>query len=88
MDDDEVIGELDIEMKDLFSKEEEQGFNEEFEYNNEVNAGSIKFQTIAAANPVFSEVKTIHRKKKKGEEGGVIIDIKDEKKNEIKNENK
>ena len=88
MDDDEVVGELDIEMKDLFAKEEEQGFNEEFEYNNEVNAGSIKFQTIATASPVFSEIKTIHRKKKKGEEGGDIVDPNDGKKDDIKNENK
>ena len=78
MDEDEIIGDFDIEMKNLFAKNEEQGFNEEFDHDNEVNAGSIKFQTIIGTNPIFSEIKTIHKKKKKEE--GAKDDQKDEKK--------
>lgn len=65
MDEDEVIGDFDVEVKDLFAKNDEQSFNEEFEHNNEVNAGSLKFNTIVGSNPVFSEIKTVHKKKKK-----------------------
>lgn len=32
----------------------EQSFNEEFEFNEEVNAGSLKFQSITGTNPTFS----------------------------------
>lgn len=52
----------------FFSKNDEQKFNEEFEYNDEVNAGSVKFQTLVGTNPIFSEIKTVHKKKKKEDE--------------------
>lgn len=64
-DEDDIVGDFQMETKELFAKTEEQSFNEEFEFNDEVNAGSLKFQTIVGINPIFSEIKTIHRKKKK-----------------------
>ena len=82
MDEDEIIGDFDIDVKDLFAKNDEQSFNEEFEYNNEVNAGSLKFNTIVGSNPIFSEIKTVHKKKKKEDEA------KGEAKNEEKKEEK
>ncbi len=64
-DEDDIVGDFEMEIKDLLAKSEEQNFNEQFEYNDEVNAGSLKFQTIVGTNPLFSEIKTIHKKKKK-----------------------
>ena len=46
----------------------EKGFNEEFEFEGKVNAGSLKFQTLTGINPQFSEVKTDHKKPKEKKE--------------------
>lgn len=57
-----------MKIDEFLNKTEEQKFNEEFEYNDEVNAGSVKFQSLVGTNPIFSEIKTVHRKKKKEDE--------------------
>ena len=64
------------------STKSEQSFNEEFEYEGTVNAGSIKFYTLVGENPVFSEIKTA--KKKKVQESGVKNDNNDDKKDDKK----
>lgn len=51
-------------IEDLLSTKTQQSFNEEFQFEDRVNAGSIKFNTLVGQNPVFSEIKVSYKKKK------------------------
>lgn len=57
MDDSTQVGRLEVPLDKLLSSTSQQAWNEEFEFNNSVNAGTLKFQTISGTNPVFSEIK-------------------------------
>lgn len=65
MDDSDVIGSFDMEMKEILEADGEKSFNEEFEDDKGMNVGSLKFQTMMGENPTFSEIKTVARKKNK-----------------------
>lgn len=67
LNDDEVLGSFDMEIKEMLDQDEEKSFNEEFEDDKGVRVGSLKFQTLVGESPEFSEIKTLPRKKNKEE---------------------
>jgi hypothetical protein len=55
MDDDAEVGRLTLGMDKLLASNDEQSFNEEFFFEQKVNAGSLKFVTKTGTNPTFTE---------------------------------
>ena len=75
-----------MELKQFLDSNKEKGFNEQFEFEGTVNAGSLKFQSLTGINPQFSEIKTVHKKPKEKKEEDKEKDKDKDKKDEKKNE--
>lgn len=81
MDENKLIGELEIDKRDLLQDESENEFAKEIVFEGKV-AGKLWFNTKKNANPLFKELKGDYKKKKPEPEK------KEEKKQEKKEEKK
>ena len=60
-----IVGSTSIDTKEFLKSHEELKFTEDLDFEGN-SAGTLVFQTILGTNPVFSEMKTVHKKEEPG----------------------